>query len=427
MSEKLDRTKAPLVEPMGDLRLPSAHEKTLKNGIALKWIDGGTQDINQLTLAWPGGYAEAPSRPVATLCANLMPEGAGGMAGSEISEALDFHGAMLRMGVTEHYTMLSVATLNSMAQGIKPLLYKIIADPDYPERALEVYRDKEIQTYHVSCSKVGYLSQVALAPLIMGAANPLAKPLELGEIESASRDDLIAFHRRVFNAAGCQAFLSGKISDALLAEVENLLESLPSRDGTCPLRISRYAAGEPQEVKVNKPDALQSSVRVAFPAPERTHPDYIPLRFAVMALGGYFGSRLMKNIREDKGYTYGIQAHLLGALDGSYAAIAAETANVHVRPLLAEVAAELERLASEPMGADELMRLRQHIASTLMETLDTPFSVMDYYRTMQIVGLPQGYFESQVEMARTLNPEMIMRVAEKYLRPSQMRIAIAGA
>lgn len=427
MSEKLDRSKAPRVHAMGDLSLPAAKERVLANGTVLRWLDGGTQDINQLVLAWPGGYAEAASRPVATLATGLMREGAAGMSGNEISEALDFRGAMLRIGATEHYSTLGLASLNSMADGLLPVLRRIITEPDYPERALEVYRDREIQNYHISCSKVSYLSQQALAPLIMGADSPLARPLSLAEIEQATRADLAAYHAKVFTAAGCRAYLSGKISDGLLAEVADFLESLPATAPACPLNIKPYCAQPPQEVAVDKADALQSSVRVAFPAPERSHPDYIPLRFAVMALGGYFGSRLMKNIREDKGYTYGISAYLLGSLEGSYISIAAEAANEYVCPLLAEVGVELERLAREPMDDGELMRLRQHIASSLMETLDSPFSIMDYYRTMQIVGLPPHYFGDQVETARRLTPEMIMEMAAKYLQPSQMRVAIAGA
>lgn len=427
MSEKLDRTKAPLVHAMGQMQLPHANERTLANGTVLRWLDGGTQDINQLVLTWPGGFAEAKSRTVATLAAQLLREGAAGIGGSEISEALDFRGAMLRLGATEHYSMMLVASLNSMADGILPVLRHIITCPDYPERALEVYRDREVQSYLISRSKVSSLSQEAIAPLIMGPGNPLARPIEQAEIEQATRADLVECHRQVYSAAGCQAFLGGRISDKLLTEVTGFLESLPAAAGGCPLNISPYLALPPQEVAVSKPDALQSSVRVAFPAPVRSHPDYIPLRFATMALGGYFGSRLMKNIREDKGYTYGINAFLLGTLDGSYVSIAAETANEWVRPLLDEVAAELERLAREPMDKAELMRLRQHIAATLMETLDSPFAIMDYYRTMQIVGLPQRYFADQVELARRLSPEMIMEMAAKYLQPSQMRIAIAGA
>lgn len=427
MSEKLDRSHAPAVHAMGHLQLPEARELRLDNGTVLRWLNGGTQDINQLVLAWPGGFAEGKSRTVASLATQLLREGAAGMSGNDISEALDFRGAMLRLGATEHYSLLMIASLNSMADGLLPLLTDIITRPDFPERAIEVYRDREVQNYNISCSKVDFLSQEAIAPLIMGADNPLARPMALAEIEEATHSDLADYHSRVYSAAGCQAFLSGRISPELLRDVARFLESLPSDAPACPLNINPYAAQQPQEVAVSKPDAQQSSVRVAFPAPARSHPDYIPLRFAVMALGGYFGSRLMRNIREDKGYTYGISAHLLGTLDGSYISIAAETANELVRPLLGEVAGELTRLATEPMDNSELMRLRQHIAATLMETLDSPFAIMDYYRTMQFVGLPPSYFADQVDLAHHLTPEIIMEMAAKYLQPSQMRVAIAGA
>ena len=421
----LDRTTPPKVEMLGDFTLPTPKEEILSNGVTLNVLTGGSQDINQLLLVWKGGICEAPSAIVARLASLMLLEGCDGMSSEEVAEALDFRGAIVRAGVGEHFSELSVVCLNSFSKGLLPLIRKMVLSPNYDDKILEVYKEKEAKNLMMSFSKVEALSQMAINPIIMGEGNPMAAVPTIEEIKAVTREDLLAFHSKAYRASGLKAYLSGNITDEIYHSVKETLESLPSLE-SIELEEHPYVAVAPVTEKVEKADALQSAVKVAFPAPGRDHPDYVPLRFTVMALGGYFGSRLMKNIREDKGYTYGIRSYLLGARDGCYVLISAQCDNRYVEPLLQEVVNELEKLATCPVEGEEMQRLRQYIASALMETLDSPFSISDYYKTEYVVNIPAGYFERQVTIARTLSAEMIMDMARKYLVPSQMRVVVAG-
>lgn len=422
----VDRTKAPEIKPMGALHLPEVEVQTLSNGIELRMLDGGAWDLNQLSITWRGGELES-STAVAKLAMPLMQEGAAGLSGSEISEALDFRGANFSANAGLHNCGVKLSSLNSMSDGLLPLLRKIILQPEFPERAFEVYRENAAHACRLNESKVSYLSERALKPLIMGATNPGAQSYTADDVLAVNRDSLVDFHRNIISGAGCKAYLSGRITDALHSEVCEFLESLPAPTHEMSLNLAPFVAMPAQEVGVEKADAMQSAIHIGLPAPLRSHPDYVPLRFTVTALGGYFGSRLMKNIREDKGYTYGISSGLLGRREGSYIMITAQAAAEYVRPLIDEVKRELVRLATEPMQPDELQRLRQYVESSLMDTLDTPFSIMDFYSGMEMLGMPGDYFSRQVEVARNLSAEMIQKMAAKYLRPEEMRVAIAGA
>ncbi len=427
--QDLDRARrliAPDVQPLGDLNLPKINSKVLDNGVVLNWYDGGTQAVNQLSLVFQGGKADADIPATADLCGLMLAEGTASKSGIEISEALDFRGAHFMTRADAHYSMAKIASLNSMSHGVLPLFLELITEPAFPDYALNIVRNRHIKTLEQSRSQVQVIASLALNPLMMGASNPLAKEDLPEDIAKVTATSLRAFHKRVYTAQGCHAFLSGHITDELLAEVTHILMSLPSGAAKTHVKEYPYAAQLPQTVHVARPEALQDAIEVGFPAPLRSHPDYIPLRFAVMALGGYFGSRLMLNVREDKGYTYGIHAYLKGTLDGSMVCIATQTDHKYTEHVLQEIRNELERLASEPMNADELMRLRQHIGSALMETLDSPFSIINYYQTKLLVGMPDGYFNMQADIARHLTPELVVEMARKYLQPGQMRVVIVG-
>lgn len=426
--QDLDRARrliAPDVTPLGDLHLPLIKQRVLDNGVTLSWYDGGTQDVNQLSLVFAGGRSEADLPAVADICGLMLAEGSQAKSGAEISEALDFRGAHFMSRADAHHSIVKVASLNSMAQGVLPLFLELISKPAFPEYALNIVRNRYIKNLEQTRSQVQTMAAMGLDQLMMGADNPIAREETPEEISLVTTTQLKDFHRRVFTAQGCHAFLSGHITTELLEEVTQMLMLLP--DGAADT-ISRhpFLPQKPQTVSTPKPGALQDAISIGFPAPKRDHPDYIPLRFAVMALGGYFGSRLMLNVREDKGYTYGIQAYLKGTLDGSFVCISTQTDHKYTESMLSEIRSELMRLAVEPMNPDELMRLRQHIGSALMETLDSPFSIINYYQTKLLVGMPEGYFDMQAEIARHLTPELVMEMARKYLQPDQMRVSIAG-
>lgn len=419
-----DRSKAPQVQPMTHLELPLPSRIMTGNGIRLNYYSGGSQDVCQLDLMWPGGLDEAPSQPLARLMATLMREGSESRSAEEIAETLDFNGAMLKISVTQHHTILTLLSLNTKAANVLPLVAEIICSPAFDEALLAKYREIEIQNLMLQLSNVSTLSSNELARLLKGADHPQAIVPAPESVAEITTGDLRQWHRRVILEGRPVAFLSGRITDEVLKAVGRMLESVPSHQ-PMPLNIVPFSPQPPVTATLSKPGAMQASVSIGIPASiRRDHPDYVKLRFTVIALGGYFGSRLMKNIREDKGYTYGIMSFLAGGPEGSDIMIMAQADASYVGDLIREVGLEMDKLATEPIAPDEMMRLRQHIASSLMENLDSPFAIMEYYKTINAVGIPAGYFAEQVETLGALTPEMIMEMAARYLKPGQMRIAV---
>jgi predicted Zn-dependent peptidase len=165
---------------------------------------------------------------------------------------------------------------------------------------------------------------------------------------------------------------------------------------------------------------------MAAPTIPRSHKDYIPLRIAVMALGGYFGSRLMTSIREEKGLTYGISAALEGSHEAANITINAQCDPAYVDEVISQTFAEIERLANEPMPREELEALIQYLSSALAVTLDSPLSIADHYITQLTVGTPPDYFEQQFNVLGAITPATIAEMTSKYIKPELFATFVAG-
>ena len=264
--------------------------------------------------------------------------------------------------------------------------------------------------------------------LIYGSGHPLAHITVPEEIEQLTPEILAAIHKGIINPARAHAFMSGYFTDDILDSVRAMLAAIPPLSEGTPLNIS---PGIPAKggtiVKIPFESSMQSAISISIPSIPRSHPDYIPLRMAVTALGGYFGSRLMTNIREEKGLTYGIRAMLCGSLEGSYVGIMARCDKSYAYTVTDEIKKELLLLASEPPRGEELERLKTHLASELADNLDSPSKVMQYYRNIITFGTPADYFEQQQRHLAALTDTTIADMADKYLRPEMLLTAIAGA
>ncbi len=195
----------------------------------------------------------------------------------------------------------------------------------------------------------------------------------------------------------------------------------------CESVYRQFVPAGPQIVRTALPGAVQAAISMGLPGPRRTDADFVPLRNAVTALGGYFGSRLMTSIREEKGLTYGISAYLLGYREGSVITIKAQADNAYVDRVIDEVRKEIAKLASEPMGDDELHRLRQNLSTSLVEILDSPFSIADFYRSLIPLGVdPHAYFAERAALAETLTADSILEATRCHLDPMALRISVVS-
>lgn len=422
----LDRTKAPRISPFGYLTLPEEEVMTLSNGLVLHTLNGGDQEVVRLDLVAEGGPADCINPCIATFAAELLREANASMSSDAIADLIDYNGAWLNSSASGHFTTLQLSSLASKLDNLAPAMIECFTDPQFPLKEFEIIKAKGVARQKMNFSRVSFIANADNRRLMAGPSHPESCVPSIEEIETISRNSLIEFHKNILSASRTHAYLCGRFSSTQRERLCAILETIPASDTPSPVNIVPFSPSAPTTNTIRKPGSLQSAVVMSIPAVPRSHPDYNALRMTVTALGGYFGSRLMMNIREDKGYTYGISASLLGAMEGSYISIAAQCDNRYTDALINEVRKELRRMAEEPLTDEELRKLKFNVASDLASTLDSPMTVMDYYELRRSVGIPEDYFYARQATVDNITKETICDLSRRYLDPDQLRISIAG-
>lgn len=427
MSNKLNRSIAPKVCGYNQLSLPTVRSSRLDNGIPLTIYDSSDSlDVNRLSLMWDGGMCESQNASIASLSADMLREGSQCRSGAEIAEVLEFNGSWLKTTVSSHHTNLVLYSLNSKIDQVFPLLNEIVTVPSYPERETAVLREKMVARARVDMEKVEYHCALSNRKMICGANHPLSICLSPEELALITTNDLREHHSRIFVPAGLGIYLSGRISPKIEDKINDVFGQVQISRPAQSLNVIPFQHSNEKLCVVKCEGALQSALKLTIPTINRNHEDYLDLRLVVAALGGYFGSRLMTNIREDKGYTYGVSASLLGYREGGIVNIDTQCDNKYVYPLIEEIKKEITLLKNEGVNGDELSRLQNYIMTSLVAMLDSPFTIIEFYETLKLIGLSSDYFKQQVQAVKNITSERIAQIASQYLNLENMYISIAG-
>ncbi len=422
-----DRSTPPAVRRLGRLSLTKPEDIVLDNGLTLHLFCGGDTDAARLSLQAAGGRLDGISDYVAPMTVEMLREGSHRHNGMDVAERIDFNGAWLTANAMMHRTAYELSAVTRNYRRLLPLFIDTYTDPAFDIKPFEAIHRKRLSDLDVNLTKVSFLANNAVTAMIAGADNPAARGADRQSLAAITRETLADFHSETIDARGVHAFLSGRLDDKTIEATVKALSYIPTSDHySDPRSYVSYTPSHPATITVDRPGSMQSAVALAIPVIGREHPDYIALRMAVIALGGYFGSRLMLNIREDKGYTYGISAALVGTVEGGYVLISAQCDNRYTLPLIDEIKKELAAMTTTPLSDDELTNLRLNLESTLATTLDSPFTQAEYYSTCLNLNIPTDYFDRQQDALESLSADGITEISRRYLAPDQARIAIAG-
>lgn len=425
----LDRKIELPVRELSDLRLPVVADYTLKNGVRLTALDQGTQPVSRLSMVWPVGCTDIARPAVAEMMIAMLAEGTADMTGAEIADTIERQGAWLNADTTSHLTNLTVHFLNRTASEVLPVVLSVIARSTFPQEVFTRIAHRKAVARAVALKKVETIANEEANRLFFGPGHPLSRSVTPDDYLHADRDEVVRLHREIMLEMKPRVFLAGRVDEATYRSVEAMLESLPLSALQSPLhRVVLPPACPPEgaEGRVRVADSLQSAIRIKAPTITRLNPDHTALQAAVTLLGGYFGSRLMQNLREDKGYTYGISASLFSLPEGGQWVIGTHTDNRHVRGVLGEIDREIDRLCRQAPTEEELAAVRRYTVSSLASLMDSPFSAMNYYMMADANSLPRDYFSRELERLNLLTPEDLRLAAERYLGPAPRVTAIAG-
>lgn len=426
----LDRTQAPAFQAIQSVQLPAVDIHTLANGVPLYLIAVQQQPVLRLEIILEAGtwYEADDEMGAASFALKMLAEGTATRSSAQISEAFDQYGAFLDLSSGPDRASLVVYCLTRHLSSILPLVRELLTEPTFPDKELGDLRNITAQSLRVNLEKNSYVAGVRFRETIMGKTHPYGRSQHLDIVESITRAAVAGFYERVIRNQPFRVLLAGQASGA---EVELVNQSLGQLTVQVPISIPAHARPQMRRpvapILVEKAASLQSSIRMGRRLFARSHPDFIKTLVMNEVFGGYFGSRLMKNIREEKGFTYGISSNLASFRRDGYFLIGTDVKKEFTQQTLDEIYKEIGRMQTELVPDDELETVTNYMAGEFVGSLNTPFEIADRYKVILLDGLPDDFLSGYVARLRAVSPDDIRDMAQLYLQPDMLLEVVVGS
>lgn len=426
MKTLLDRTIPPAIQPPGHIAFPRPEIFELSNGIKVYQFDSGTQDVISIELVFEAGSWFQP-KPFVAMATNLMlREGTRNFSAQKLSETLDYFGAHFENTTERDNAYVTLYSLNKHLDSTLPLLSEIVKNPVFPESEFSVLAGKQRQLLEVNKQKVNFLARIHFNSLIFGSNHPYGMYLEPDDIANVTDADLIGFHKAHYHSGNCTIIIAGRVQPGLKEAIEAHFGG-GDWGGVPSERLLHQTYSSDQKAHfIVKEGAMQSAIRMGGLMFSRSHPDFAGMKVLNAILGGYFGSRLMNNLREDKGYTYGIGSSVVPLRDGGYFVISAEVGADVTKEALSEINSELSRLCNEQIPESELSLVRSYLSGEMLRAVDGPFAQADLYRELIEDGLDISHFEELIDTIQHISARQLQDLAIRYLNPENLFTLVVG-
>lgn len=424
---QLDRHTAPVLERMQPRPMQPARKETLDNGLPVYFVETGTQEVVRIELLFRAGSWYQDQLLVASATSSMMAEGTKNLSGHEIAEQFDFYGAYLQTDLDKDMASVTLYVMNRHVEDSLPLLEEVVKGPVFPEKSFQTHMQQARQSFAVNQQKVGFLARNAFRENLFGANHPYGYVAQAENFDQISQADVQQFHQTYYGSDRCMMVISGRPSDQLLTWLNKHFGGPDWKSaGNEASRSFKIETPSNHKVHIQHPRALQSAIRIGKQSIPRSHADYPGLRVLNTVLGGYFGSRLMTNIREDKGYTYGIYSQLVNQRHASYWTIGTEVGKAVTQAAIGEIYAEIDRLRKEPVPAEELQLVTNYLTGQFLRSHDGPFSLADNLKSILLHDLDYSYFQRYLDTLASINSEQIQALACNYFSDEGLLEVVAG-
>ncbi|MEL6358482.1 MAG: pitrilysin family protein [Bacteroidota bacterium] len=407
-----DRTIPPPFRPIKRPRFAWPQAASLVPGLPLWVLHAGTQPIVKLELIFDAGTWYEPHPGVAHFTAKMLLEGTQHRSAQEIARYIDQYGASLAVKVQPDTWSLTLVTLSKHLTPMLALLAELLLAPGFPAERLDHLKQRKREALKLAAEKNSHLARRHFQALLFGDTHPYGRHLTEDALAAITLTQIQQYYQNQL-LAGCRVLVSGQVDDQALTTIRQYLQPLPVQ--APPTAVAQASILAPDQLHVPKPDSLQAALNLGKVLPPKSHPDYLPLLVVNELLGGFFGSRLMRNLREDKGYTYGISARIVSLQQTAYLVIATEVIQAQARAACQEIDKEIERLQTVPVSPEELGTLQNHMLGAWLAAINTPFAVMDQFKAVYLHGLDRIYYEQLYDTITQMTSPQIMALSQQYL------------
>ncbi len=399
-----------------DLKLKPYQKYKLKNGVEVYTIDAGAEEVVMLECVYFAGNWFENKNLIAATTNFLLKNGTTTKNAFAINEHFEYYGSYLNRACQNETSTLTLHSLSKHLKELMPVVKELLTNSNFPEAELEIYKQNMKQRLHVNLKKSDFVAGRLIDAYVFGEHHPYGRYTRFEDFDSFHRDQVANFYKDYYLNGKFVVFVAGKLPSNLFDILNESLGDLANN----PVKIEKIAAASAAEKKyriTNDSSGVQGAIRLASHFPNRHHPDFIKVQLLNILFGGFFGSRLMSNIREDKGYTYGIHSYLQSHRQQTAWMVSTEAGRDVCEATITEVYKEMERLRNEPVKREELLLVQNYMMGSILGDLDGPFHIINRWKTIILNDLPEDYFYQQINTIKNSKAEELQALANKYLVP----------
>ncbi len=417
----LDRSKAPDIQPLSKTIFPKPNINYSKNNIPIITTILGDQEVFKLELIIKNNFES--DTLIRQLADKLLKKGTKNKNAEKIASEFEFYGAFWGIETYLDFSQIYIYALSKFFRPLTDLCLEILLENEYPQSELDQLINIQKEKSKLNWEKDDYASGQLFRELIF-QNDPYGKIIRPEDYSYVEKTETITYYNRNWKNKISQVFVSGNINEkdldylfTQLKDFENPNEKLAN----IPVLFNRN-----EKNYVEKKDALQTSIRLGFEFIGRNHPDYAKAYLANFILGGYFGSRLQKNIREEKGFTYGIHSQIVNMARGTYFIIGTSVNKKNQEETLIEINKEIEILKNELVTYDEFETVKNYLLGNFQGEINSPFDIVEKIKVIHQNNLDSNYYENFQESLINCSQEDIQFAINEYFNPEKAIIQLVG-
>jgi predicted Zn-dependent peptidase len=422
----INRKEAPEFRAIDNITLIHPEHTKLDNGCNIYCFNSGDAELVRIEWIF-GNLRFNPANPLLNVAVNTMlADGTKTRTAAQIADTIDFYGAFLQNEYGFDNSEVTLFTLNKHLTDTLPIIKDILTNAIFPQKELETYVRNQQQKLQVSLQKNDVVARRSFNKALYGdTIYGFGATAE--DYKVLHRDEMLAHYRQMYQPANCTILIAGKIEQQTLELIKEAFGAgWENEDVKADNSQPAIHSADEHFYFTEKPDALQSAIRIGMPMINRTHPDFPSFQVLNTVLGGYFGSRLMANIREDKGYTYGIGSGVSSLKHAGAFFIATEVGADVCKAAVSEIEKEINILKTELVPEEELDLVKNYMLGSLLGSLENVFSHADKFKNLHFAGLDYDYYDRYTNTVKTITSDDLLALANKYLDFEKFYKVIVG-
>ena len=403
-----------------NLLLKPYQQFTLDNGVPVYTIDAGAQEVLQVELVFYAGNWFEQQNSIASAANSLIKNGTSNKTAFQLNEEFEYYGAYLNRACYNETAVVSISALSKQVPALLPVIREMITDSVFIEEELNIYKQNSKQRLSVSLQKSDFVATRLSDAYLYGEQHPYGKYTNPEDIDALNSSLLKEFFKQYYVNGQCVIFVSGKLPGDIEQHLNAAFGDLSLKPFNNQFTTINQIPATQKKYRIqNDVNGVQGAIRIARPFPNRHHPDFMKVMVLNTLFGGFFGSRLMSNIREDKGYTYGIHSYVQNHIHDSAWLISTEAGKKVCEATIEEVYKEMKLLREDLVDEEELLLVRNYLIGTILGDLDGPFHIMGRWKNLILNNLTGDYFYKSIETIKTISAEELRDLAKKYLVPEE--------